>query len=161
MDKHENTLFHERQHLPPQLMAFVLAGTAIAAFGVIEASRQAGQDQAGALVIALVALPTLLIFATLQLTTVVDEAGVHVSGMWMINRRIKFADIASAETRTYRPLVEHGGWGFRMGRDGKAYNARGDEGVQLVLISGERVLIGSQRAGELERLIQPRIGRKQ
>jgi hypothetical protein len=160
MAMHEYSLFHERQHLPPQLMAFVLAGAALAGVGALQAAGETEKDQMAVVVIAVVALLMLLVFAMLQLTTVIDDDGVHVSGMVLINRRIKFDDIMSADAITYRPLMEYGGWGFRIGVRGKAYTARGDEGVQLVLRSGERILIGSQRAGELERLIQPRIGRK-
>ena len=58
------------------------------------------------------------------------------------------------EARTYRPILEYGGWGIRytMGR-GWAYNVSGNQGVQLELASGKRILIGSQRAEELARAI--------
>jgi hypothetical protein len=64
--------------------------------------------------------------------------------------------IATAAARRYRPIAEYGGWGIRYGwKGGRAYNVSGDEGVQLVLANGRRILIGSQRARELEMAIRP------
>lgn len=64
-------------------------------------------------------------------------------------RTMQYAAIQTYEARTYRPLREYGGWGIRFGPWGKAYNVRGNRGVQLVLQSGQKILIGSQRPEEL------------
>ncbi len=69
-------------------------------------------------------------------------------------RVIRLAEIRSAEVRTYRGVAEYGGWGIRFGSPGTAYTSYGDRGVQLVLTSGEQVLIGSQRAEELLHAIE-------
>ncbi|MBC7293528.1 MAG: hypothetical protein H5T84_05435, partial [Thermoleophilia bacterium] len=58
--------------------------------------------------------------------------------------------VASAQVREYSPIREFGGWGVRVSLHGRAYNAYGTRGVQLVLTDGSRVLIGSQRPEELE-----------
>jgi hypothetical protein len=63
--------------------------------------------------------------------------------------RIDYVDIESCEARTYRPIREYGGWGIRLSSRGKAYNVKGDRGVQLVFTDGRRLLFGSQRADEL------------
>jgi hypothetical protein len=68
-------------------------------------------------------------------------------------RRIALSEIVESYARTYRPIVEYGGWGIRMGFNGMAYNVSGNEGVQLVLANGKRILIGSQRSHELEAAI--------
>ena len=47
-----------------------------------------------------------------------------------------------------------GGWGFRWGSSGRAYNLRGNRGVQLTLADGGRLLLGSQRADELAAAIE-------
>ena len=57
----------------------------------------------------------------------------------------------SCEPRVYRPVLEYGGWGVRytpFGR-GWAYNVSGNRGVQLVMSSGRRALVGSQRPDDL------------
>jgi hypothetical protein len=68
--------------------------------------------------------------------------------------RFPWPEIGSCEVRTYRPLLEYGGWGVRCGRRGKAYNVRGNRGVQLEFTDGKRLLIGSQRSEELAAAIQ-------
>jgi hypothetical protein len=67
--------------------------------------------------------------------------------------RLPLSEIKSAEARDYSPLREFGGWGIRMGAGGKAYNAHGDRGVQLVMIDDRRILIGSQHAKELAQVL--------
>jgi hypothetical protein len=62
---------------------------------------------------------------------------------------IPLAEIASHAARRYRPIVEYGGWGIRGFARNRAYNVRGDRGVQLVLRDGRKILIGSQHADEL------------
>jgi hypothetical protein len=45
-------------------------------------------------------------------------------------------------------------WGSLRGfGSNRAYNVKGDQGVQLVLTNGDRVLIGTQRPQELESAI--------
>ena len=63
--------------------------------------------------------------------------------------RIAFSDIKTCRARRYRPLREYGGWGIRWSSQGKAYNVSGDQGVQLELGDGRRILFGSQRPAEL------------
>jgi hypothetical protein len=85
----------------------------------------------------------------LRLVTEVDEGGVRILLTPLAHRRIRPDEIDAAYVRTYRPLWEYGGWGIRWGWAGRAYNARGNRGVQLVLKDGARVLIGSQQPDEL------------
>ena len=60
-----------------------------------------------------------------------------------------------------QPILEYGGWGIRYSPFGKgwAYNVRGNQGVQLELANGQRILVGSQRADELARAIGQAKGR--
>jgi hypothetical protein len=102
----------------------------------------------------------LIIFVLFQLMTMstrVDDDGVAIETLFFLKRRIGFSEIASAEATTYRPLRDFGGWGYRLGPGGKAFNMRGDRGVRLVLKNGDRVLIGSQQADELAALTAPRL----
>lgn len=72
--------------------------------------------------------------------------------------RIPLKNVVRAYYRAYNPIHEYGGWGIRTGRNGRAFNMRGNEGVQLVLASGKRVLVGSQRPDELAQAIQSLTG---
>ncbi|MEA2465694.1 MAG: hypothetical protein QOJ98_3441 [Acidobacteriota bacterium] len=73
-------------------------------------------------------------------------------------RRIPLHAITDARARQYSALGEYGGWGIRMGVHGWAYNVSGDDGVQLTLADGRRILIGSRRSAELEAAIRQAKG---
>ncbi len=95
-----------------------------------------------------------LVFAVIRLVVTVDGEAVTIRFYPLRPRRIPLAEIRECEARTYRPLGEYGGWGIRWSpRRGMAYNVSGNRGVQLVLQSGKRVLIGSQRPEELSAAI--------
>jgi hypothetical protein len=94
-----------------------------------------------------------------KLLVEVRESGVMIRFRPFVRRNILYGEIRTCEARTYRPIAEYGGWGVRLRRGGMAYNVSGDRGVQLELVNGKRVLIGSQRAGELADAIQERMKR--
>lgn len=86
----------------------------------------------------------------LQLITRVYRGFVEIRLWPFANRSITGEQISHIEVRTYRPLIEYGGWGVRIGGAGdRAYTMSGDRGVQLSLRDGQSVLIGSQRPEEL------------
>jgi hypothetical protein len=110
------------------------------------------------LVIAGIFLPigVALLFWVLKLETEVRPDGLYIRffPFHLHFKRFGPEDLSECTARTYRPIREYGGWGIRCGRNGKAYNVSGNEGVQLVFKSGKRLLIGSQRAEELEEAIR-------
>jgi len=84
----------------------------------------------------------------------------QVRFMPLLTRRIPISSITSAEAVTYKPIRQYGGWGIRWGfSGGKAYNVSGNRGVQLVLDSGERLLLGSQKPDELALALQTQMRR--
>jgi hypothetical protein len=94
-----------------------------------------------------------------RLITEVREDGLFIDFIWLWpERTIPWDQITGVETRTYRPVRDFGGWGVRWATRGIVYHARGKQGVRLILASGERVLVGSQRPGELAEAIAARAG---
>lgn len=93
----------------------------------------------------------LVLFLTLKLETKVRSDGLYVRFFSVHIRYKKFgaADLEQYYARTYKPMLEYGGWGIRFGKNGRAYNANGNKGVQLVLTSGKKLLIGSRKPDEL------------
>ena len=70
-------------------------------------------------------------------------------------KRFGAEDLSGCYAREYKPIREYGGWGIRCSlKKGRAYNVSGNKGVQLVLKNGKQLLIGSQRADELEEAIR-------
>lgn len=90
----------------------------------------------------------LLLFGELRVE-VRDDA--LYARLFPLTRQHRFAwsEIRSCGARTYRPILEYGGWGVRYGRGGKAYNVSGNQGVQLEFHDGGRLLIGSRQAEQL------------
>ncbi|MDX2177725.1 MAG: hypothetical protein SF028_14785 [Candidatus Sumerlaeia bacterium] len=151
----DQPLFAEEQSFSPNLLATVTIIEAVAlAIGVGAMVLDNKFEPALLAVVAAGLIVVLLLLSRLRLLTVVVPGALAVRLGVLANRTIALRDIASAEVRTYRPLRDYGGRGYRRGLAGTAYNARGDRGVQLVLKSGERVLIGSQRSEELLAVIQ-------
>ena len=93
-----------------------------------------------------------------RLVTEVRDDGIYIR-FHPFHRRFHgflWWEIETCEARTYRPIMEYGGWGIRFGSGGKAYNVSGNRGLQLTLGNGRsgRVLIGSQRADELAMAVE-------
>jgi hypothetical protein len=65
-------------------------------------------------------------------------------------RRIPLEKARDFRAMAYRPIRDYGGWGLRFGKGGRAYNVKGDQGVRIDYEDGKHILIGSQRARELE-----------
>ena len=88
-----------------------------------------------------------------RLDTRVDASGVAYKifpfqASW---KMVSWGDITKVYIRQYRPIPEYGGWGIRYGLGGKgmAYNVSGNIGLQLVKKDGKRLLIGTNKPGEL------------
>lgn len=90
-----------------------------------------------------IGLPVLM--ASIRLITEVRPGEVSVRLAPFSSRTIDVLDIREAAVREYSAIREFGGWGVRISRDGRAYNAYGNRGVQLILRDGNRILIGSQK----------------
>ncbi len=94
---------------------------------------------------------------TVRLVTEVRDGTLVVAlrGLWR-SRSILLADIQSAETVTFDPERDYGGFGIRSNRDGKAYIASGHQGVRLKLANGATFVVGSQRSDELAGILSSR-----
>jgi hypothetical protein len=97
------------------------------------------------------------IFYTMKLITEVRNEGLTLRFHPLTHQIIPYEHIKTCEVRKYHPIREYGGWGIRYGRKGKAYNVSGTLGVQLELVQGKSLLIGSQRPEELANAIQAKM----
>ena len=88
---------------------------------------------------------------SLVLITEVRQDGIRFRFPPLINKwkTLKKEDIKSYNVRKYSPIWEYGGWGIRvsMGK-GKAYNVRGNIGMQLVMKDGKAILLGTQKGSD-------------
>jgi hypothetical protein len=104
-----------------------------------------------------VVIVTMLILS-IRLRTKIDENGIYYQ-FYPINFNEKFIpwrDISNCFFRKYNPLTEYGGWGYRSGfgrRKGRALNIRGNQGIQLELKNGKKLLLGTQKGSEVEKVL--------
>ncbi len=99
----------------------------------------------------------LLTFNVFRVRTRVDARFLTVTFGTVVplyRKRVRLADITSAQAVVYDPLGEYGGWGIRGYSGDQCLSARGNEGVRLTLASGDKLLIGSQKAEELVRALR-------
>jgi len=92
-------------------------------------------------------------FNMIRLTIEVTGEDICIHFYPLTRRVIPMADIVQAEASTYQPIWEYGGWGIRGIGSRRAYNVSGNQGVELTLRDGRVVMVGSQRADEMERAI--------
>jgi hypothetical protein len=91
----------------------------------------------------------------MHLLVEVRDAGIYIRFIPFARRDIPFSEIAAFEARTYDPIREYGGWGVKggWGTGKRAYNTSGNQGVELTMQDGSKIMIGSQRPVELEAAI--------
>jgi len=85
-----------------------------------------------------------------KLKTRIDEKGISYR---FLPFQFKFKlytwnELEQAYVRTYSPLGEYGGWGYRIGPNGTAITTIGETGIQLKTKTGKSILLGTSD-GEL------------
>lgn len=85
-----------------------------------------------------------------KLETRVDAGGVHTRfyPLELSERIVPLGEAAGWRKAAIRPLRDHGGWGIRYGKVGKAYIVSGDEAVIFDLKNGKRLVVGTRRPDE-------------
>lgn len=96
----------------------------------------------------------IVFFMLLKLVTTIDEKGIRVS-FGFLSRKGKYyawEQIKHAQVRKYEPLMEYGGWGYRVKpwKKKRAYSISGDIGLELTLQDGSLVMIGTKKQEELK-----------
>jgi|TARA_R110002110_G_scaffold2307_13_gene10635 hypothetical protein len=157
-------VFIETQRFDQWWFRLIILLIAIISIGTIAKSYQNVQSEPVPFWISLIAgLCTLIIILSvgflIKLETKIDELGIHY-GFWPFYSKLKlipWSDIEKCTIRKYNPLVEYGGWGYRMGffqQRGSAMNVKGNIGIQIVFKNGKHLLIGTQKKEDAEKVIK-------
>lgn len=157
--------FSERQRFSQPWIWFILF--AYAGFVIFSVYLQAGNtgqkvnplaDPAILIsLIGMVAIFTMFIF--IRLDTLIQPDGIYYRFFPVHRkfRKIEWKDVRYVYTRKYHPVMEYGGWGMRVlnlfGK-GKAYNISGDKGLQIVFTNDKRLLLGTRKMDELEKILR-------
>ena len=102
-------------------------------------------------------LNAMMYFAKLK--TKISDEEISILFRPFINKpkRFKWESIKEAYVRKYKPIWEYGGWGIRYRWSGRAYNTSGNMGLQLIMKSGKKILIGTHKPDELEAFLKKYI----
>lgn len=97
----------------------------------------------------------LLIYSKLTTEIWSDGIGFSFTPLLRRTRFIPISEIVTVEVQKYRPLMEFGGWGWRIKfmSHKTAYNVKGNIGLRIVKKDGSQVLLGTQQGEELAKAI--------
>lgn len=104
---------------------------------------------------ALVLVAPTVLFLFVRLDTIIDNERIAVR-LYPFHIRYRFytrQEVAQCSLRKYRPIGEYGGWGLRGSARNRAFNISGDQGIQLVLANGSKVLVGTNAPDEVHAVL--------
>lgn len=157
----KTVLFSERQRWPwfvylPVAIIFVVYGVGM--YSQIVLGKPIGNPPEGNLGLILTTLLVLALTAFLfmmRLETRISAEGVDVR-MFPFHikfRKYSWEEISEVNVRDYQPLFEYGGWGIRGFRNNRALSMSGKTGLQLVLNNGRKLLIGTCKKDEVNKVL--------
>jgi len=153
------TYYKQTERLREPWVWAIVAGSSVVVLASAVATWGGDGSIVGTLILLATALAIPLFVWSMHLTVTVDEKEV-VAHLWpFARRRFALEQITSAQARSYHPVKEFGGWGLRRSRAGvRAYTITGDRGVELMLVDGRRVMLGADRATDLQLAIESAKG---
>jgi len=112
----------------------------------------------GALSGVIIVFLVILLFINLKLKTRIDENGINYQfyPYHQSYKLIPWIKISKLFIRNYDAISEYGGWGMKFNffkKKGKALTTKGNIGLQLHLTNGKKLLIGTQKKEELQRVL--------
>lgn len=140
------------------IFAIVIASSIYTIVSIYPEVREEKSNAAWIMLISngvLVPAAIFVLIRVFKLKTRIRKDGVYYQ-FFPLQLKEKFAakeDIDSFEVRKYKPVSEYGGWGVKSlgNKYGRAINISGNMGLQLYLKNGKKLLIGTQKASEIEK----------
>jgi len=154
-------VFHEKQRFDQWWLWLIIAACSVVIFFepaltfYRKKSISLGDLNVGFWIGITITLLIVLLFRFLTLETEINENGVTYQfyPFHRNKRHIDWNNLKKIYVRKYRPISEYGGWGYRVGLSGVAYNIKGNQGIQLKFKSGKKLLIGTQKPKEAQQII--------
>lgn len=157
-------LFSEKQYMGPKALHWFMYVMGIASLLFLTIHFIWGLDVVSqnenpkAMISVIAILPVItFFFSIIRLETIIDASGISVRMFPFQPRFIlhEWKDIKRCYTRTYHPIAEYGGWGYRINFFGKgrALNTHGNKGIQIEFKDGKKLLIGTQKPEIAEKAI--------
>ena len=103
---------------------------------------------------------SILLPVTMLLLLIKMETAIRKDGVWVrffpfhrSFRKYSWHKLSEFYVRKYRPIGEFGGWGLRGLGKNRVMNVRGNMGLQLEFKDGKKLLIGTQKPKDIERVL--------
>ena len=129
-----------------------IAGTAVGLFFTKDS-----EGVIGLIIATLVTGAVVALFYSSKLYVSIDKDNLYYRFPPFVNGEKKLGkeDIKELYVRTYKPITEYGGWGYRFRfRSGRAINVAGNKGLQLRFKNDKRLLIGTQKPEEMKHAVR-------
>ena len=98
------------------------------------------------------------LFWFMRLKTEIDQNEIRVNFFPFVKKRINWKEIENAEIVNYGFV---GGWGIRLWtKFGTVYNTKGNIGLAIELTNGKKILIGTQKENELNKIVEKAFGQQ-
>ena len=99
-----------------------------------------------------------ILFVKLKLLTRIDDKGISykLSPIHLSYKLITWNDLSKCYVRNYNAIFEYGGWGMKFSfrkKAGRSFTVKGNIGLQLELTNGKKILLGTQKKEELQRIL--------
>ena len=92
-----------------------------------------------------------------RLHTSIDENGIEITFFPFATKlRWHWSDIAHISIVKYS-FSDYGGWGYRRNSTTIAYTTKGKFGIELILKSGKRFMVGTQHPDKIENVIKNKL----
>jgi len=93
-----------------------------------------------------------------KLCSRIDENGIHLKffPLHLSFRTYPWESLYSVEVKKYSPILDYGGWGYRLSFSGKgkAFNVKGNQGIYLITADGKKRMIGTQKPEEARSIVK-------
>jgi hypothetical protein len=157
-------LFTERQRFKQWWLWLILLGiNGIFLFGIYKqviGGQQFGDkpmSNLGLLITAGLTILLTILFVNFRLDTTIKKDGIYVRffPFHLKFKHFAWEKLTKSFVRQYSPITEFGGWGLRFALfgSGRAFNVSGNKGLQLEFTDNKKLLIGTNKAEELTRIL--------
>jgi len=106
-----------------------------------------------------------MLFFLARFTTRITDDGIYIKfpPFQIKMKHISIENIQKYEVRRYSPLREYGGFGVKdsLRKFGKGYIATGNQGLQLYLVDGKKVLLGTQKPDSIRLAVNRMMDQKE
>ncbi|MFV8226456.1 hypothetical protein [Christiangramia aquimixticola] len=115
------------------------------------ASGNSPLSNIGLILLSIFVFSLIAIFRFIKLKTEIDQNEIRINFFPIIKKSVSWEEVKKAEVVDYGFV---GGWGIRLWTAyGTVYNIKGSKGLAIELISGKKILIGTQKEAELKRIV--------